>query len=90
VWPLTGAFLLLPGERHLPQLLDHRPHHLLQGSGFRVQGSGFRVQGSGLRVQRAQERDALERHAAEVAPEIWSGSEEGSDLRLVDCCVTQL
>ena len=75
----------------------------VQGSGFRVQGSGFRVQGIGHRVQdlglrvwesaittlsgcRVEEAQFKNNYFAEMC----SGSEEGSYLRLIDLCFTQL
>ena len=71
------------------------------GSGFRVSGFGFR--GSGFRFQglevRIGESDAastvlhvpysLDRVSG-FGPEMCSGSEAGSYLRLIDFCITQL
>jgi len=54
-----------------------------------------------LAVAAAREKDALHQQQAQHLPysfqvknncvaQIWSGSEEGSYLRLIDCCITQL
>ena len=70
----------------------------IQGSGFRVQGSGFRVQGSGFKFQRSGFRaqdccKGLSRSEVWVAPRgnmHTDGSEEGSYVRLIDFCITEL
>jgi len=59
----------------------------VQGSGCRVQGAGFRVQGSPPSAPpTSRERIVQDNRLAEMR----SGSEEGSHLRLIDCCINQL
>jgi len=62
----------------------------VQGAGFRVQGSGFRVQGSGFRVHACCCKKAYASRRARIPAPLPAICEEGSYVRLVDCCITQL
>ena len=72
----------------------------VEGLGFMVQALKFRVWGSGLGVRvQGRPRHGQTRHLAtpeeectdgNCSAEIWSGSEEGSYLRLIALCINQL
>jgi len=74
-------------EAFAPMVTHTRPgcSHLIQGAGFRVQGAGFRVQGAGFRVQ-----GSVGAHGHAHPPRLLSPDSEGSYLRLIDFCITQL
>ena len=67
----------------------------VSATGYGVWGLGFRVQGLGLwewvlGLGRAGTARAGVCGRVRDLAEMWSGSEEGSCLRLIDCCITQL